>query len=135
MAFLSVENMAEGFPWLYPVKTVSVAIALWWYRDRYDELKPTTSWLAILVGIIAIVIWIGIDPYYPGQKEITTGNPPTPFDPKSLGEGAQWWVFMIFRVVGHVAVVPVMEELFWRSFLIRWIVNKNFKQVPHGTFT
>jgi hypothetical protein len=34
-----------------------------------------------------------------------------------------------------VLVVPVMEELFWRAFLIRWLVKEDFKSVPVGTFT
>ena len=28
-----------------------------------------------------------------------------------------------------------MEELFWRGFLIRWLVDANWKAVPVGTFT
>jgi hypothetical protein len=39
------------------------------------------------------------------------------------------------RVIGAVVVVPVMEELFWRAFLIRWLVNEDFQRVPVGTFT
>ena len=32
-------------------------------------------------------------------------------------------------------VVPLMEELFWRGFLIRWLINEDFKRVPIGAFT
>ena len=39
------------------------------------------------------------------------------------------------RIFGASVVVPIMEELFWRSFLIRWIVNTRFESVPLGTFT
>lgn len=40
------------------------------------------------------------------------------------------------RLFGASIVVPVMEELFWRSFLIRWIINpEDFKNIPLGTFT
>jgi CAAX prenyl protease-like protein len=48
---------------------------------------------------------------------------------------AQRNVFLAFRVVGAVIVVPLMEELFWRAFLIRWLINENFKSVPVGAFT
>ena len=40
-----------------------------------------------------------------------------------------------FRIAGAVLVVPLMEELFWRSFLIRYIIDKNFDSVRMGTFT
>ena len=32
-------------------------------------------------------------------------------------------------------VVPVIEELFWRSFLIRWIIDNDFLRVPIGKVT
>jgi CAAX prenyl protease-like protein len=31
--------------------------------------------------------------------------------------------------------VPVMEELFWRSFLIRYVIASDFEKVPIGKFT
>jgi CAAX prenyl protease-like protein len=31
-------------------------------------------------------------------------------------------------------VVPLMEELFWRAFLLRWLIDDDFKRVPAGTF-
>jgi hypothetical protein len=42
---------------------------------------------------------------------------------------------VLFRMAGAVLIVPLMEELFWRSFLIRYIIDKNFENVPPGTFT
>ena len=33
------------------------------------------------------------------------------------------------------AVVPVMEELFWRSFVIRYVISPRFETVPIGAFT
>lgn len=110
--------------WVYPLKTVAVAAALWFFRNEYEELRPNFSVLAIIVGLVAIAIWIGIDPYYP--KPSGTG---APFDPTG-----NWW-FIAVRVAGAVIVVPLMEELFWRAFLIRWLVNDDFKKVPVGTFT
>jgi len=34
-----------------------------------------------------------------------------------------------------VATDPSFEEPFWRSFLIRWVVNPDFEKVAFGTFT
>lgn len=144
MAFLTVQSNANLL-WLYPVKTLVVAGALWWFRREYDELKPAMSWLGIAVGLVAIAFWIFGDPLYPKFSEVLLSferwlagvmNWPAPkesvtpaFDPSGR------YGFIVFRVVGAVAVVPVMEELFWRAFLIRWLVNEDFKSVPIGTFT
>ncbi len=107
----------------YPLKTVAVAATLWIFRRHYTELKLGFSWSAVLVGLVVIVIWIAIDPFYPKMG----GG--TPHDPTGN------LFFIVFRIIGAVLVVPVMEELFWRAFLIRWLVNEDFKSVPVGTFT
>ena len=122
MAFLLVQSNTNLL-WVYPLKTIAVAAALWFFRKDYEELRPNFSVLAVVIGLVAIVIWIAIDSFYPKFGHATT------FDPSGR------WVFIAFRVVGAVAVVPVMEELFWRAFLIRWLVNQDFKSVPVGTFT
>jgi len=122
VAFLTFESPAN-LVWVYPLKVLLVAVALWVFRARYDELRPTGSWRAVLVGLAAIVVWIALDPFYPKLGKIT------PFDPTGHG-----W-FIAARVMGAVVIVPVMEELFWRAFLIRWIIHPNFKNVPVGAFT
>jgi CAAX protease family protein len=157
MAFLLAQSDANLL-WMYPAKTLAVAAALIYFRKQYLELRspmicstaptpgpsgggetPTTaakmaalqSWmLAVLVGLVAIVIWIGIDSFYPKM-----GKAVAPFDPMTIQSVAQRNVFLAFRVFGAVIVVPLMEELFWRAFLIRWLVNENFKSVAVGTFT
>ena len=153
MAFLLVQTNANLL-WLYPVKTLAVAAALWFFRKEYEELRspmigrkitaPTPgpsaggelsapalqSWIfAVMIGLVAIAIWIGIDSFYPKFAQAT------PFDPTTIASAAQRNMFIVFRVVGAVIVVPLMEELFWRAFLIRWLINENFKSVPVGAFT
>jgi len=140
MAFLFVQTNANLL-WLYPVKTLAVAATLWFFRKDYAELcspmigkaggpPALQSWIfAVAVGLVAIVIWIGIDSFYPKF------NHATPFDPTTIASVSQRNVFMVFRIVGAVIVVPLMEELFWRAFLIRWLINENFKSVPVGAFT
>jgi hypothetical protein len=39
------------------------------------------------------------------------------------------------RLLGSSLVVPVMEELFWRSFLRRYLINPDFRSIPMGAFT
>ena len=33
-----------------------------------------------------------------------------------------------------VIAVPILEELFWRGFLMRWLIDRNFLTVPLGAF-
>jgi uncharacterized protein len=128
MAFLLVQTNAN-LPWMYPLKTLTVAATLIYFRKQYEELHPGFSLLAVIIGLVAIGIWIVIDPYYPKFGSAA------PFDPTILSPVIHRNVFIAFRIVGAVIVVPVMEELFWRAFLIRWLVNEDFKSVAIGTFT
>src|SRR5262249_2231755 len=45
------------------------------------------------------------------------------------------WAFIVIRVVGLVVLVPVVEELFWRGFLIRWLISPNWQRQKPGQFT
>lgn len=123
MLFMLVQETSNIY-WMYPLKISVVAGLLWVLQNHYDELRPNYSWLAIAVGLAAIAIWIAIDPFYP--KMVAKGEV---FNPSGR------WMFIGFRVIGAVIVVPLMEELFWRGFLIRWLVEEDFKKVPVGTYT
>ncbi len=44
--------------------------------------------------------------------------------------------FLAVRMLGLVLVVPLFEELFWRSFVVRWIIDPDdFRKVPIGRVT
>jgi CAAX prenyl protease-like protein len=43
--------------------------------------------------------------------------------------------FIAFRVFGSVGLVPILEELFWRGWMMRWLISQNFSKVLLGTFT
>ncbi len=43
------------------------------------------------------------------------------------------WGMVAVRMAGAALIVPVMEELFWRSFILRWLENASFLTVPPGT--
>lgn len=132
MAFLAGQSNANLL-WLYPVKTLAVAATLWYFRKSYEELQPGFSLLAVAVGLVAIIIWIAIDPSYPHLGELMRMKSRV-FDPTTLAPATRW-TFIAFRVIGAVGVGPVMEELFWRAFAIRWIDDEDFKRVPVGVFS
>ena len=43
--------------------------------------------------------------------------------------------FYVVRLIGLVLLGPLIEELFWRSFLIRWLIDPDFRRVPIGRVT
>lgn len=121
--------------YLYPVKALTVGALLYLFRKQYRELTfrdlsnlPTTL-ASCAVGLLVFALWIRMD-WTLGAASVPQG-----FDP-SLLPGLELQVVMtVFRVTGAVLVVPLMEELFWRSFLIRYIIDKDFDSIPLGTFS
>ena len=113
--------------WLYGVKIVAVLAALLAYRRQYGELAAGSApgWrmtaLAVLVGVLVLVAWVNL-----GAGWMTVGSS-TGFDPRR--DGQIEWAMVAMRIAGAALVVPVMEELFWRSFLMRWVERPAFLQV------
>jgi uncharacterized protein len=114
---------------LYPLKTIIVAAILYYYRKTYTEIHLNFSWIAVLVGIIVFIIWVVPEGWYP-----LIGKPDG-FNPYTFGKGDLAYFLIAFRLVGAVIIVPIFEELFWRSFAIRWLIREDFTSVPIGTFT
>ena len=85
--------------------------------------------LAVGVGLVVYVLWVRMD--WPWAMQGT----PTGYNP--FQEGATvGFILAGIRVFGAAVVVPLKEELFWRSFLIRWIINPDaFEKVPLGLFS
>lgn len=133
MAFLAMEGgAADILPgidarWLYPAKIAAVVAALWYYRSAYSELLARPNWfwaglIAPLLGLVVFVLWINMDS---GWMSLGGG---AGFDPRDAA-GVFDWPLVLSRLAGAALVVPLMEELFWRSFLLRWIQQPRFLDV------
>jgi CAAX prenyl protease-like protein len=132
--FLLLTGLASLIPasvvWFYPVKTIIVGALLFIFWRTYTEIKLKVSLLAILAGLVVFVIWILPEGYYPMLGK------PEGFNPFEQFTSRSWtFIWIGFRLIGAVIVVPIMEELFWRSFLLRYLINPDFKQVPIGAFS
>jgi len=137
--FLLFTEPARFFPSLVPLlyiaKTILVGGLLWYWRARYKEdfsvrLSPGDWLTALACGLLVLVIWIAPEHYF---YKLGGG---TGFDPYALADSQGGAIGLIaIRLIGASLVVPVMEELFWRSFLMRYLVNPDFRIVPVGTFS
>jgi uncharacterized protein len=127
----------EGFPllqnwdprWLYPTKILLVLLALLLLWRNYGELarpaavKPADWLLGVAIGVLVFVVWINLD-----QGWATIGDPQG-YNPTDPGTGSLNWNLIALRISGAALIVPVMEELFWRSFIMRWLKDADFAQV------
>lgn len=124
--FLVARSLAHGESPAWSIARdafVAVLLAFFW-RD-YTELRdapratPGQSVAAVAVGLAVFLAWIALDAPW-NSLPMGAG-----FDPFT-GERATGWALAAARLAGLVIVVPLMEELFWRSFLLRWIDSRNF---------
>ena len=138
MAFLGLRGLAPvdgawvGFDprWLYALQVGAVGglLALWWreYGELARQTWPTVreALLAVAVGVAVFILWVRLDAPW---MTISTGAV-APF--VALGpDGAIDWTLAVPRLVGAALLVPVMEEIFWRSFLMRWLQHPVFESV------
>jgi CAAX prenyl protease-like protein len=127
------QNFRQQGWWLYGVCSLLVLGLLLWLRPRYrgQDSAPPRILQSALLGLGAIVLWIALDPWMPRTAARDNTFPfATAFE---LGF-APGILSIAFRIFGAVLVVPIVEELFWRGFLMRTIIKPEFEEVPLGTF-
>ena len=109
--------------WLYPIKIGAVLALLLAWRRHYAELtqRPSRRQCAVALGtgVAVFLLWIALDA---GWMQIGHS---AGFNPEAAS-GDIDWLLVAARAGGAALVVPVMEELFWRSFLLRWLQQHDF---------
>ena len=137
--FLLLTELARFVPdWshvLYIGKAMTVGALLWFWRREYAadislKLSSYECLLAVFSGLLVLIIWI-VPEEYLLQLSGHSGFDPFAFGWSSAGTKG----LIAVRLLGAAIVVPVMEELFWRSFLMRYLINPDFRSVPVGAFT
>lgn len=117
----------------YPLKIILICYLLFLFRRGYSELRgsvnPVEILLSVIAGVLVFVLWINMD-----WSFATTGDIEG-FNPYIHGSATVVWALIAVRLFGASIVVPIFEELFWRSFIIRYIIDNDFLKVPLGTFT
>jgi uncharacterized protein len=115
--------------WLYGLTVLSVGALLAWFWREYGELARQTlpeareALLAVAAGLVVFGLWIHLDAPW-----MTIGAPPATYIPLTA-TGALDVPLILTRWLGATLLVPLMEELFWRSFLMRWIEQPVFEGV------
>jgi exosortase E/protease (VPEID-CTERM system) len=120
--------VSHDFDWLYPVRASAMGVALWSFRSVYRQFTWTWSWPAIAIGGAVFMVWMLLEP------PVDSGTTALAHGIASLSGGmAALWVG--FRVLGSVLMVPLAEELAFRGYVMRKLVARDFENVPLGHFT
>lgn len=134
MALLGLRGMLpEGLGvdarWIYSLNLLIVGGLLAWYWREYGELYrqnlPTLreAGFSAAIGLVVFALWIELDAPW-----MQLAAPTATFFPVD-SQGALIWPLVLVRWLGAALLVPVMEELFWRSWLMRWLESPQFEAV------
>ena len=115
--------------------TVMTAV-LWFIARPVIDLRVTHLLATLGIGIAVFVVWIAPDLLVPGYRHfwlfdnVVTGKAAT-----SLADGSKLsWPVLALRMIRAVLIVPIVEELFWRAWLMRWLIDNDFEKVPLGKY-
>ena len=123
--------------WEYPLRVFTMAAILWFYSRSIIDLR-VRNWLGtIALGIGVFVIWIAPDVLWPHYRESPIfQNQLTGKIASSVPELLRTsWIVLLFRTIRASLIVPIVEELFWRGWMLRWLINPEFEKVPLGAYT
>ncbi|MEI6278134.1 MAG: CAAX prenyl protease-related protein [Verrucomicrobiae bacterium] len=125
------ENLLLSRPefWVYPLQTLLCGAALVFYWRRYDFGNAGGFLAAAAAGLLALALWLSPRLVF-GAAPRTAGFDPTVF----FETPAIYWLTVAARFARLVVVVPLVEEIFWRGFLMRYLIREDFENVALGTF-
>ncbi len=144
LTFFQGEFGASSAYWFYFAKTIIGAWLIFEMRPFVSEMRWAISWEAILVGVGIFAVWVGISGEWTTQDSLWAklgiAHPQTApekiWNPNSQfgANSALAWFFILTRILGSTFVVPPLEEVFYRSFLYRYVASQNFLSVPLNKF-
>jgi uncharacterized protein len=122
-------------PFTYTLKSLLAALLLWYFWPLFTRIHWSKLHLGLIIGLIGTPLWIGSE--YLCQYLHIAPEGADFYNPDDLlGSGWKEWLYLCVRVAAPALVVPVMEELFFRDFLMRASIRGwRFQEVPVGTFT
>jgi len=138
-----VRSLFDGYPhwifaspqyWIHPLQIIICGAMIAHYWRHYEMRPPKQVFFTVTIGIVAFILWVSplaylIEYFLPKAARLPG------FDPAFFGtEGFVYFLNVGCRFVRLVVIVPLVEEVFWRGFLLRWLIRDEFTTVPFGTY-
>jgi CAAX prenyl protease-like protein len=101
------------------------------------DFRVTRVAASLAVGAGVFALWIAPDLLWPSYRHFwlfsnsIMGSVQSTLAAGSRSDAA----VLALRSLRAVVIVPIVEELFWRAWLMRWVIRPEFQKVPLGTYT
>ncbi len=134
-------STGESAGWKYAIIAVICAGLFLFLRPwrTYRPLQVQHVLPSVAVGVLVFAVWVvmespllsalpAVQDAYLRYAVMPFGSLPDvpdiyPYDPAVAG-----WPLSLMRLAGSAFVIAVIEEFFWRGFLYRWMLKKEFVQ-------
>jgi len=134
LAFLPLRGMIG--PIEYPLQVLVLSAFLLWSSRHIISFKTVNLFGSIALGAAVFFLWIGPDVLIPGWRShwlfsnSLVGQPGSTVAPEWRSD----WLVLISRTIKAAVLVAIIEELFWRGWLMRWLIKPEFESIPLGTY-
>jgi exosortase E/protease (VPEID-CTERM system) len=130
LAAATVSKLTSGyFDWLYPLRFVAAAVALFFFWPELKKLNWRFGWLGPVMGAAVFLMWIAPSWWAHEHAASSLGAELAALSPASR------WAWIAFRVAAAVVTVPIAEELAFRGFLARRFISREFDSVSFSSLT
>jgi uncharacterized protein len=119
----------------YPVRFVCVWAIVLLLSRPYLSWKFNRPWSSVALGALVFLIWVGPDLLFDYRQHWLFNNSITGSASSSIPDDLRrqaWFVFI--RTFSCTVLVPIIEELFWRGWMMRWLIDRDFLKVPLGRY-
>jgi uncharacterized protein len=130
------------YPIVYTIKIAATLAVLLLALPAFLVYRLRVNAIAVLVGVIGVVLWVGICKLDLEQKLlvpigfgklVSLGERPG-FNPlEQIKDNPTWaYGFLAIRLFGLAILVPIIEEFFLRVFLVRFVMDVDWFKIPFG---
>jgi exosortase E/protease (VPEID-CTERM system) len=122
----------SAFDRFYGARILAGLFALWIYRRHNFKWEWSWSTPAIGAGILVFLLWTALEPAGQGAPKDTDKIIPSALYCLPAVEAKAW---LASRVLGSVTIIPLVEELAFRGYLLRRLIAADFEEVAPTRFT
>ena len=125
------------------IRGIGALVVVWLFRHHFGPLGKPHLVVATVAGVLVAAGWVGGQHLFNHLVEQAglagryyIFRLPEARDPRVNISALSWWSQAVLRMACATIIVAIVEELFWRSFLLRTFIDwDHFDRVPLGSFT
>ena len=137
LAFVAIQKYFPIPPiFEYAARDLLLAMVLFAFSRQVIELHSFHRLETVILGIAVFLVWVGPDLIFPTYRQhwlfqnALLGQLTNSIPESAISNPLVLWP----RIVQAVVIVPILEELFWRAWLMRWLISPQFEKVPLGAY-